>query len=72
MSLSLATKISSLLWIPNGEVDDTRFEKLFDDLAKQLQEDGARLAMIQEGLLPTLIVRSASLHLVDLTLNDAF
>ena len=57
MSLHLSTKIASLLWIPNGEVDDTRFEKLFDDLAKLVDAQIDRAALLREGLLPTLRVR---------------
>lgn len=28
----LSAKLNSLLWVPSGEIDDTRFEKLLDGL----------------------------------------
>ena len=57
MEDSLRTKLSALEWIPNGEVDDTRFEKLMDDLVELLEDEEKRIILFNVGLIPTLSVR---------------
>lgn len=57
MEDSLRTKLSALEWIPNGEVDDTRFEKLMDDLVDLLEDEEKRIILFNVGLIPTLSVR---------------
>ena len=58
MSTSLSEKISALRWVPNGEVDDTRFEKLFDDLSTHSASESGRASLFENGLLDALKVRS--------------
>lgn len=57
MEDSLRSKLSALEWIPNGEVDDTRFEKLLDDLVEILADEEKRISLFNVGLISTLSVR---------------
>lgn len=57
MSASLSEKISALKWVPNGEVDDTRFEKLYDDLSSYSSSESGRTDLFANGLLEVLGVR---------------
>jgi hypothetical protein len=56
MSQPISAKIAALQWIPNGEVDDTRFEKLFDDLSSYTATQNGTETLLKEGLLSTLKV----------------
>lgn len=62
MSASLAEKISALKWVPNGEVDDTRFEKLFDDLSSYSSSESGLTELFSAGLLDVLKVRFIAPH----------
>lgn len=54
---SLEKKLAALSWIPNGEVDDTRFEKLYDELAKLTRSEAGLHELLSCGILDALPVR---------------
>ena len=55
-SLRIREKVEALLWVPDGEVDDTRFEKLHDELEKLIQNVGDLSLLLSFDFLATLEV----------------
>lgn len=72
MATSLVDKVSALRWIPNGEVDDTRFEKLFDDLASYTSSDSGRQELFDADLLGILQVRQKAIFCVSCSSRPNF